>query len=350
MNMLHGKLRVNLTIGLMALLGFTACKKTNNIGQDNDTAIATPHTVLAGSFDGQIVKTNDGRTFNQLFPVDGATINMISAAGPNVLMLKAQNLFLSDNNGRNFNVVNYTDFNPQPWRYWVLDCPSHNRVYMASNNDYGVAFSADSGKTWNIDTKWEENTAANIRMTSFGQLNNGTAYAFNDEYNVLFKRENADANWNRVLIEGVFPAASAFFLTSNTKDLFIVDHAGLGGAWYSNDQGTSWKQFATGELPTDGSVKFVGAGSSYSDILAVATEKDVYFASSQSGFQKANTGLKSGTTIYGITSKYNVYKNGKTVNFLYIATSDGMFRSDDGGFVWDKVSFNQYDQAYKSIY
>src|SRR5690606_20775475 len=91
MNMLHGKLKTNLTIGLMALLGFTACKKSNNLGQDNDVAIATTHTVLAGTFDGQIVKTNDGRTFNQLFPVDGAAIDMLSSAGPNVLMLKGPN-------------------------------------------------------------------------------------------------------------------------------------------------------------------------------------------------------------------------------------------------------------------
>ncbi len=134
------------------------------------------------------------------------------------------------------------------------------------------------------------------------------------------------------------------------SDLFIVDYNGFGGAWGSSNEGTEWFKFDNGELPVDGSVKFVGGASSYSGTIAIATEDDVYYASKHSGFVKANTGLDIGTKVYRITSKYNKYKNGHVVAFLYLATSKGIYRSDDGGFSWDKVSFNEYDKAYTALY
>lgn len=347
--MLKRKLQSKILLGAVLLSGFSSCIKTNNIGQDNDSVIQTPHTVLAGTELGWVVKTNDGRTFNSIFPPDGRAIEMISAAGPNVLLLKSR-LFLSDNNGLNFNPVPYMDYNAKPWREWVLDCPHHNRTYIASNIGNGVAYSADSGKTWQADQNWQANTSPNLRITSFAQLNNGAVFAFNDEFNALYRRDGVDNPWNAVTIQGVYPAASAYFITANRTDLFIIDHNGIGGAWYSANEGMEWTKFGNGELPVDGSVKFVGGASSAEGRLAVATENDVYYATRNNGFVKANTGLATGTKVYSITSKYNKYKAGHLSPFLYLATSKGIYRSDDGGFSWDKVSFNEYDKAYTAIY
>lgn len=349
MNMLKRKLHSKILLGAVLISSFTSCVKTNNIGQDNDSVIQTPHTVLAGSEDGWIVKTNDGRTFNSMFPPDGRAIEMISAAGPNVLMLKSR-LFLSDNGGQNFNPVSYTDYNAKPWREWVLDCAGHNRTYMASKIGNGVAYSADSGRTWQSDLNWQANTSPNLRITSFAQLTNGAVFAFNDEFNVLYRRDGVENPWNAVTIQGVYPAASAYFMVANNTELFIVDHNGFGGSWYSTNEGVEWTKHGIGELPVDGSVKFVGAGSSYMGKLAVATEKDVYYATRDRAFVKANTGLDSDTKVYSITTKYNRYKGGSYVSFLYLATSKGIYRSDDGGFSWDKVTFNEYNKAYTAIY
>ncbi len=349
MNMLKRKLQSTILLGAVLISSFSSCIKTNNIGQDNDSVVQTPHTVLAGSEEGWIIKTNDGRTFNNVFPPDGRAIEMISAAGPNVLMLKSR-LFLSDNGGLNFNPVSYMNYNAKPWKEWVLDCPGHNRTYMASTIGNGVAYSDDSGRTWQSDLNWQVNTSPSLRITSFAQLNNGAVFAFNDEFNVLYRRDGVENPWNAVTIQGVYPSASAYFLIANTTDLFIVDHNGLGGAWVSFNEGNEWKKLGNGELPVDGSVKFVGAASTFSGKLAVATEDNVYFASSDRSFVKANTGLEIGTKVYGITSKYNKYKGGYYSNFLYLATSKGIYRSDDGGFAWDKVTFNEYDKAYTAIY
>lgn len=342
-------LKSKIVLGLLALAAFQSCKKVSDIGKDNDSVIKTPHTVLGATDEGWLVKTNDGRTFNSVFPPDGYAVSMVSAAGPNVIMLKSR-IFYSDNNGTNFNPSNFTTFNPKPWRYWVLDCPAHERTYMSSTVGNGVAYSTDGGKTWKEDTKWQANTSPNVKITSFAQLGSKAVFSFNDDYNVLYRRDDSTANWNAVVVEGVFPSASAYFLTSNTTDLFIVDYKGLGGAWYSLNEGVNWAKFGNGELPVTGLEKFVGSASGASGTLAVATENDVYYASTNTAFVKANTGLDLGTKIYGITAKYNIYKNGNKINFLYIATSKGMYRSDDSGFSWDKVSFNEYNTAYTAIY
>lgn len=338
-----------LLLGGLLLTSLAACKKSNNIGQDNDSVISTPHTVLAGTDQGWIVKTNDGKSFNGIFPSDGRAIEMISAAGPNILILKSQ-LFLSDNGGTNFNPITYNKYNKKSWRNWVMDCPAHKRVYMASNEGNGVAYSSDSGRTWINDANWQANTSPSIRMTSFGQFVSGAVFAFNDEYNALFRRDGVDGAWNAVTIQGVFPSPSAYFLVTNAADLYIVDYNGLGGAWFSSNEGTTWTKFGQGMLPNAGVEKMVGASSGATGTIAVATNKDVYFASKDRSFEKANTGLDIGTEVYGITSKYNVYKNGNWINFLYLATSKGMYRSDDNGYTWDKVSFDSFNKPYTAIY
>lgn len=349
MNMLKRKLSPNILLSAMALALMTGCIKTNNIGQDNDNVILTPHAVLAGTDNGWIVKTNDGRTFNSVFPPDGSPVHMITAAGPNVLVLKSQ-LYLSDNGGVNFNPITYNKYKPQPWRDWVLNSPMHNRIYMSSTEGRGVAFSADSGRTWEVDAEWENFTSPNLRISSFAQLTNGSVYAFSDESNALYRRDNPASVWSPVLTEGNFPAPSSFFVVANTTDLFLVDYRGIGGAYYSLDEGRTWARYGDGELPLGVGKKFVSAASSLPGKLAIATEDDVYFATPYSSFEKANTGLDEGTKIYAITSKYNRYKGGHISTFLYMATSKGMYRSDDGGFSWDKVSFNEYNKTYLSIY
>ncbi|HTO16076.1 MAG TPA: hypothetical protein VLZ83_09905 [Edaphocola sp.] len=343
------KIHTKIFLALMILVGFTACDKSNNLGQDNDSVIITPHTVLAGAENGWIVNTNDGKSFKSLFPPDGSPIKMISTAGPNVLMLKSQ-LFLSDNGGRTFNPLPYNDYNPKPWRQWVLDCANNNRIYIASNDGKGIAYSDDSGRTYQEDLNWQDLTSPNISISSFCETEDGAVYAFSDKYNVLFRKENTSAPWTAVTIEGVFPAISAFYLVTNSRELYIVDYNGLGGVWYSQDKGVSWKHFSNGVLPTDGSERIVGAAVGNGGTVAVATEKDVYFATDYQGFIKANTGLDKATTVYGLTSKYNRYKNGNWVPFLYLATSKGIYRSDDNGFSWDKVTFNEFDFSYPAIY
>ncbi len=54
------KIHTKIFLALMVLIGFTACKKSNYLGQDNDSVIITPHTVFAGASNGWIINTNDG--------------------------------------------------------------------------------------------------------------------------------------------------------------------------------------------------------------------------------------------------------------------------------------------------
>lgn len=342
-------LHKTLLAGVISLVAMQGCKKVSEIGRDNNIVITTPYTVYAVSNEGWIVRTNDGRTFNHVFPPDGYPTTMISAAGENVIVKKSR-IFYSDNQGKNFNPSAYMNFSSKPWRNWVLDCPSHERTYMASTEGNGVAVSLDGGKTWEKDSVWEANVSPNVKVSSFAQLSNGSAYAFADDDNVLFKRDNATSPWNHVLIQSILPSLSGYFLVANTSELFVVDHQGLGSTWYSIDQGANWVKIPDGELPRQGLVKMTGAASGSPGTVAVCTEDNIYYGTKDNGFVRAIHGLEIGTKIYSMTAKYNVYKNGNRLNFLYVATSKGIYRSDDSGYNWDKVTFNEYDTDYRAIY
>lgn len=342
-------LRSSFFIGLMSILALQGCKKVSNIGTDNDSVITTPYNLYAGSNEGWLVNTNDGRTFKSVFPPDGYPIKMVSNAGSNIIMLKSQ-LFYSDNNGVNFNPITYSDYKPYEWNGWILDAPRHARTYMTSDLGRGVVTSADNGLTWQVDDNFEANTSASIKISSFAKDDKGTVYAFSHLYNVLYKKEAATAPFTAVTAEGVFAAVSEFFLVSNGSELLISDYKGVGGAWITQDYGIRWVQFGQGILPNDGSQRVIAAASGKTGTICVATANNVYFASTNIPFTSGNSGLESNTIIRNITAKTNIYKNGNKLIFLYLATNTGMYRSDDGGRTWDKVTNGIFNADFVSVY
>jgi len=332
-------------VSLAALQG---CKKESALGIDNDKVVKTPYSLYAANSEGWLINTTDGENFNSVFPPDGYPPSQIVTSGNNLLFLK-ENLHMSANNGKNFNPV-FTNVRKFPWQTMIYDFPSHQRIYITSNTGKGVSYSTDNGKTWQEDLAWEANVPPAYQIGSFSGLGNGKLFAYSNTSNVMFRKDNSAANWTPVTMEGLFPVdGTEYFLTSNSTTLFLTDYRGKGGVWYSEDEGFHWKRFKQGGLP-GGHHWNCAASPAGGQSFLVGTDSLGVYRVNNGGFVSANVGLELNTTVYSMAVKRNIYKNDVIRNYVFIATNIGIFRSEDNGQTWDKMSFSSFDGDYRAAY
>jgi hypothetical protein len=333
---------------LVSLIALQGCKKENGLGVDNDKVVKTPYSFYAANSEGWLVNSTDGETYSNIFPPDGYAPNLIITSGNNLMFLK-ENLHLSANNGKNFNPV-FTNVKKFPWQTMAYDYLLHKRMYITSNTAKGISISNDNGKTWEEDVAWEENIPPIFNISSFSGLGNGVLFAFSNLNNVLFRRDNSGANWKPVTMEGLFPVdGTEYFLTSNNNTLFLTDNKGIGGVWYSQDEGFHWARFGQGSLPH---FKHWNCAASPNGNLTflVGTDSMGVYRVENGTFVTATGGLEKNTSVHSITVKKNVYKNEVTRTYVFIATNKGIYRSEDYGQTWDKMSFGPFDGKYVAAY
>jgi len=331
----------------LATAGLQGCKKESTLGIDNDSVIKTPFTFYAANSDGGLINSTDGEHFVDIFPPDGYATRLILTSGPNLMILK-DNLFLSENMGHNFNPA-YTNVKKFPWQTMVYDYANQNRVYITSTEGKGIAYSEDHGKTWKTDDTWSDKTPSSFQISSFTGLGDNTLYAYSNTGNVLFKKDNAGADWTPVEMKGTAPQADSFFLTSNSTTLFLTDYAGEAGVWYSEDEGVNWIRFGQGALPKH--THWNCALSPNEDLsFVVGTDSAGAYRVKDGTFVAANGGLELYSSAYSICKKTNTYKNDVVKTYVLIGTNKGIYRSEDYGRTWDKMTSGVWDKKYVATY
>lgn len=332
-------------ISLFALQG---CKKDSAIGIDNDKVVKTPYSLYVANDEGWLINSTDGETYSSIFPPDGYAPSLIVTSGSNLLFLK-ENLHMSANNGKNFNPV-FFNAKKFPWQTMAYDFPSHKNIYITSTLGRGISMSKDNGKTWAEDLAWEPNIPPVFDISSFSGLGNGVLFAYSNLNNVMFRKDNSGANWRPVTMEGLFPVdGTAFFLTSNANTLFLTDHNGIGGVWYSEDEGLHWFRVSQSALPKNHHWNCAASPNGGRSILVGTDSMGVYRADN-GAFVSATVGLEKNTTVYSMAVKKNVYKNDVTRSYVFIATNKGIYRSEDNGQTWDKMTSGQLDGNYRAAY
>lgn len=352
--MQRGILPSILTGAVLFCVALVGCKKENSLGIDNDSVIKTPYSLYAADTNGAIVHTNDGKTFSNLFPPDGYAPTLLLVSGDNLLMMK-QNLHLSVNGSQDFNPV-YMHANKFPWQTMAYDYPEHNRIYIASTEvggkAKGISFSSDHGLTWMNDTSWvsDDLLPPSFTISSFSGLANGKLFAYSNEGNVLFIKDGQDGKWTPVTTQGSFPVShSDYYLTSNDNTLFLVDHQGLGGVWYSSDEGIHWTKFNQGELPSN--TRYMCATSpSGGTSLLVGTDSMGVFQTENGSFVDASGGLLKHAASYSFTQKDNFYKNNVVKHYIYLGTSVGIYRSENYGRTWYVVTNGVLNRKFVALY
>lgn len=338
-----------LLASFISLVAFQGCKKESDIGIDNDKVVKTPYSLYVANDEGWLINSNDGETYSSIFPPDGYAPNLIVTSGNNLLFLKV-NLHMSTNNGKNFNPV-FTNVKKFPWQTMAYDFSSHKKIYITSNTSKGISYSDNNGKTWQEDMAWEPNIPPVFNISSFSGLGNGVLFAYSNLNNVMFRKDNGGANWRPVTMEGLFPVdGTEFFLTSNASTLFLTDYNGKGGVWYSEDEGLHWTRFSQlNGLPGNRHWNCAASPNGGRSFL-VGTDSMGVARVENGGFVSATVGLEKNTTVYSMAVKKNVYKNDVTRNYVFIATNKGVYRSEDNGQTWDKMTSGEFDGNYRAAY
>lgn len=318
-------------VAVIALLGFAlhGCKKPSN-GIDNNQVIVTPYSLFLADSSGVIYNTNDGINYKNLaFGADGSFTKALCTSGNNLLMVRAD-AYVRVGTNINFNPAG-ASLNPLAFsQSLILDVPKFHRIYLAGTlSATGVSYSDSNGKegTWMPDN----DDHITSKITSYTQLQNGTVVGYSDVNKQTFTVTSTSARWNAVTVGTALPASGNFFISHLQNMLVAADWTGANGVWYSTNMGADWTAF-TG-IPN---IPIASMCSAFDQSLLVGTYGGgVYrLTANSTSFNVANSGLGSNLKVMGITTKYDVYKNGSIKQYVFLATNEGIYKSEDLGLTW----------------
>jgi hypothetical protein len=323
------------TVVLSAVIaGFagTGCRKENGIV--NNKVIRTPYSLYFADRLGGLYNTNDGQAYNIIFPKDGVPGRSLLAAGGNILWAK-YNLHLSADNGRNFNPVNTSVLPAAQWHSLMLN--GYSKTFLAST--FGILESNNNGQTWE-PSPIDPVLGGSPVVHSFARVSNGQMYSVDATGNI-YEKPSQPAGWRQVTINAGFPSGT-YHLGNYNNALLAGDASGASGVWYSNNGGQNWAQYPG--LPTNQEIRSIV--SPFGQTLLVGMDSIGVYRLSGDTLRPSNNGLTPFTTVYGIVGKQDVYKNEEIRQYVYIATSTGLYRSEDLGLNWALMRGGEYRTIY----
>jgi len=327
-----------LTLGVVFSLALQSCKKENGI--DNDTVVKRPYGLYITDIGGQLIQTTNGDSFKTIFPPESYPAKALVYSSGGIFWMKAR-LHVSRDNGMNFNPA--TTLSPiiapgTPWQTMLLSALDQKRVYVADQRGRGVYFTEDDGKNWFEDGEWDEGIVGG-GINSFTQLKSGTIYAYSNANDSIYKKDNKTDKWTWLQQTKALPFGATYYL-SHFNNTLLATNADGNGIFYSND-GQSWEPYLG--LPNR---KLYTTVAPFDETLLVGTDSMGVYRFQSGQFVPSNNGLGVSTTVYGIAGKDNIYKNGARKHYIYLATSNGLFRSEDLGQNWVSVKEGNYVGVY----
>jgi hypothetical protein len=340
-------------LGKLSLIAFLAvatqsCKKENGI--DNNNVIKRPYALFSADAAGNLYKSNDGNNYSTVFPGDGVPLRSIITSKANILIVKDQAIFISENDGKSFNPIKKGVVTVPPnikWPYFVLDVPQLNRIYISnlSAGDGKTAYSPENGTYFDSDTNFSKKDFPYL-SESFTYLDNQILFSFSPSGSAngiskLFYKVAKDKAWEPQPTD--LPSPHNFYLSHSGNRLIATDYEGSKGAFYSDDTGKTFKAY--NGLPTTATLYCTHA--SFGKILIGTQSGGVYVCDANANtFSPSNGGLPANTTVYSVVGKDNIYKNDVSKRLFYIATNNGIYRSEDLAKSWVRVKIGDHRLVY----
>ncbi len=357
-----------LLLAPVALAGMFGCKKTNNI--NNDQVIQTPYSLYFTDTAGTLFNSTDGKTTKVIFAADGVANRCVFTMNNNVLMAKAA-LYVSTNNGVNFNysceaskLATYPTTNIRG-RYMDMNqsmaifVQSWNHGYIASrdpstSNYFGIAWNEQDGLNgWIPETYYDSPQVTHIgtmKVSSFTLLENGTLIALGGSTKQGLYRTGLTQRWEEMHSAVSpdtldLPGIPSFYSLGHINNRIIaIDNYGASGASYSDDLGTTWRQYAG--VPAN--TPLISIASPFEQICLVGTDSMGLYVinNNTNSFEQVSFGLGTNLVVRSIAFKENVFKSGKKQQYVYLATNQGIYQSTDLGHNWTKTINGNFVAVY----
>ena len=206
----------------------------------------------------------------------------------------------------------------------------------------GAFYSSDRGHTWHF---LESMAEYKINQIKIDPNSSSILYVLTDT--LLLKSSDGANSWN--VINNNLPQATSFtsfdFNPVNSNNILIGTNTGI---YYSDDAGSSWNQ--AGSLPqwTDQIITKIAIDYSDPVVLYAATLGRYLYKSTDSGFSWE---LKRGTNdILGASRIYDIAIDPDTSSILYAATINrGIYKSSDAGENWLAINNGIDDMNARKI-
>lgn len=359
------------TVSCVALLAFAlqGCKRSNGI--DNNQVIVKPYTLYFADTNGFVFNTNDAQRYISVFPTDGIPTLCLLTSDTNVLKIKKwdKSVFTLEQGSNNFNpVYNQVALKSFGERQMInmMDYITnkdtvYDRIYLVADEDGGVVFNDSNGRK---GSPWfKDNTLpAPQRFTSLANLKNGAVVAFDDDTRTLFVKANSGAPWVPKAGTGLPSAGTGRFEIrrfGNTLVAYAISipdmvppNADTFGIWYSNDMGDNFFRYPDIDKNPDPNVfdpvKDITVVYSPFDkvLMAGSLTNGIWRLSGQNEWEYAYYGIEDNSVIRSFSAHNNIYKNEAIRDYVFAATSKGLYRSDDMGQNWIKVRDGNYITVY----
>lgn len=335
-------------LGIVLGLAFSAgaCKPTYD-EIDNNNVISKPYVLYVGDTFGAIYRTNDGLNFQTVFGADNYPATAMVTSGANLIYIK-KNVHIIEKLGQGNNNTNPTFMAPGAFSDYGesiiinVNTPAFkNRVYIGGTGKKGYIFNDSNGRPGISYSNWKDEDDINIPtgtiMTSFTLLDNNTLIAYDDVNKRTFKVSSPTQQWTQTT-GSPLPTAGKFFLSHMGNIVLAADKTGANGVYYSANDGNSWSQYSG--IPT--SLQILSMCGGFGQTVLVGTNGGgVYrLPAGSTKFVTANIGMPKNAIVKSLSEKYDYYKNNTSKKYIYAATDQGVYRSQDLGENWVKVYEN----------
>ncbi len=344
-------------LGIVLGLAFSAgaCKPTYN-EIDNNSVVSKPYVLYVGDTFGAIYKTNDGLNFQTVFGADNYPVISMVTSGKNFLYIK-NNVHIIENLGQAGSATNPTFISGGSFDGYgesiIINVPNfNNRVYLGAVGPKGLMYNDSNGRPGISYSNWknvnDETIPAGSVFTSFTILDNGLLIGYDDVNKRTFKLTGTNVQWQQTT-GAQLPSAGRFFLSHMGNTLLAADMTGANGVYYSTNDGNSWSQY-TG-IPN--TVKILSMCGGFGQTVLVGTNGGgVYrLPVGATKFVTANIGMPKNAFVKSLSEKYDYYKNNTSKKYIYAATDQGLYRSQDLGENWVKVYENPNNKgSFSAMY
>lgn len=361
-----------LFVAIMVLSLYSCVTRTENL--DNINVITKPYSVYFSDSNGLIFTTYDGERIVPHNASDDYPIEAINTSSKYVLMIKRNglNVFIDDGGqgvNANFNPA-YTFLNPAAFGpAMMINVPNYNdtgeiisdRVYVASSELKGVAF---SDVDYNNDTAWRLDPSPNLPgsgVTSFAYLDDGRLIAFDDVTRTMYVKPDFATNWQPINTSGL-PATGIgkMYIVKQKNDVLAImldGDASTNGIWRSSGANGSFSPLPTIPPPPGRThVNLTCAEAPFGKVvIACSDSSGIFRLDGQGTWQPANIGLLEGASVNGIAYHNNKFKttndaDKKVGEYIFIATTRGVYRSDDLGRSWIKLDVPTITDHFTAIH